>query len=353
MQLTLEQFQQSIAAKKFAPVYFLYGEEELIIGECTAALLDNVIDPSEKSFNCDVLHATDTTADDVVTIANSFPMMSERRLVVVKEFDKLTGKEPRKNEDPDDVPFIRYIKKPCKSTVLVLVAEDPDMRRSPYAQLTKHANVLQIKKYYERETAKWIELRVKQKGKSITPDGAALLLEQVGSSLRTIDNEIEKLCLHADARTTITGDDVRHIVGISNESSVFDLEKAVGDGNVSAALRIMQRLLANETPQTILSGLQRFVTRVHKILLTGSASGKLDKNAIAIAIGANPRNFSLIDNYIRYARGFTPARIDVAFDTLLHADTQLKTTQVDAAVVMGETIINLIQGNLQTHKRNT
>src|SRR5208283_3822486 len=102
MQLTLYQFHQSAAAKKFAPVYFLCGEEELIIEECVHFLLANALEPEEKTFNCDILHASDTNASDIVSLANSFPMMAQRRVVIIKEFDKLTGKEPRKGEEPDD-----------------------------------------------------------------------------------------------------------------------------------------------------------------------------------------------------------------------------------------------------------
>src|SRR5579883_356502 len=162
MPITLEQLSQHVAAKKFLPVYFIYGEEELIVQECVDTLVANVVDASEKSFNCDIIYATDSDADAVVSVANSFPMMAERRLVVVKDFEKLAGKEPHKGQEPDDVPFIRYIKKPSPTTVLVLVGSDPDMRKSPYAQLAKNADVLQIKKYYERDAAKWIEERVKK-----------------------------------------------------------------------------------------------------------------------------------------------------------------------------------------------
>ncbi|HZV12890.1 MAG TPA: DNA polymerase III subunit delta [Candidatus Kapabacteria bacterium] len=344
MPITLEQLSQHVAAKKFLPVYFIYGEEELIVQECVDTLVANVVDASEKSFNCDIIYATDSDADAVVSVANSFPMMAERRLVVVKDFEKLAGKEPHKGQEPDDVPFIRYIKKPSPTTVLVLVGSDPDMRKSPYAQLAKNADVLQIKKYYERDAAKWIEERVKKKGKIIAPDATALLLEHVGLALRTLDNEIEKLCMYLDERKKIAEEDVRHVVGISHESTVFELEKAVGDKKLRDALWITQRLLAEESPQMVLGGLTRFVTRVHKILLSIGAAGRVDKNEIAAAIGANPRNFSLIDNFIRYSRSYTPTRIDAAFSALLEADTVMKTTQTDPRVVMSELVIKLVKG---------
>lgn len=345
MNITLEQFHQSVRTKHFSPTYLIYGDEELIVEECVEDILRNALDESEKSFNCDILHAQDTTADDVVAVANSFPMMSDRRVVIIKDFEKLQGKEPRKGQEPDDVPFIRYIKNPAHHTVLVLAAENPDMRKSPYAQIAKHADVLLIKKFYERETAKWIEERVKQKGKTISHDGTAVLLENVGMALRTLDNEIEKLCIYLGERNTINEADARHIVGVSNESTVFDLEKAVGGKKLGDALHIMQRLLAEETPQAALGGLARFFTRVHKILISAGATGNINKNEIAAAIGANPRNFSLIDNYIRYSRGYTVQQIDAAFSALLRADTAIKTTQTDHSVVMAELLIQLLKSN--------
>ena len=101
----------AIAKKEFSPVYLLHGGEDLLIEEATNAILDAALTRDERGFNLDVLYGGEADARDVVSHASSFPMMAERRVVVVREVDKLAQAEILAN----------YIERPLPSTCLVLV----------------------------------------------------------------------------------------------------------------------------------------------------------------------------------------------------------------------------------------
>src|ERR1041385_1111534 len=111
MQITFSQLESQIAKKDFAPVYLFHGEEDFLIEEGVNSLLAAIVDPATRGFNCDILHGGDLSSDDVAAMANAFPMMADRRVVVVHEFEKLSLKETGKSAG-SDVPFIRYIKQP-------------------------------------------------------------------------------------------------------------------------------------------------------------------------------------------------------------------------------------------------
>ena len=69
----------------FAPVYLLMGDEpyypEMVCDEIVA----NALDDSERDFNQTVCYGMDTDAASVGADARSYPMMAERRLVVVRD----------------------------------------------------------------------------------------------------------------------------------------------------------------------------------------------------------------------------------------------------------------------------
>src|SRR5579872_6029127 len=178
MSITVEQFETLLERQEFSPVYLFHGEEEFQIEEGVKSLLTATLEPGTREFNCDILYGGDSKADDVVALCNAFPLMAERRIVLIRDFGKLPGKEPTKGASPEDVAFIRYIKNPSPTTVLILAADEPDMRRSPYTVLSKNAVVVNCKKLYERDALKWMERRVQRAGKTLGPAASRLLLSQ-------------------------------------------------------------------------------------------------------------------------------------------------------------------------------
>ena len=119
----------------FAPVYLLMGDEpyypEMVCDEIVA----NALDDSERDFNQTVCYGMDTDAASVGADARSYPMMAERRLVVVRDAQKLS-----RLEDLAD-----YVADPMESTVLVLLMRgaSADKRRSLYKNCVKKGIVLE------------------------------------------------------------------------------------------------------------------------------------------------------------------------------------------------------------------
>src|SRR5688572_27285877 len=74
-----------LRAKKFAPVYFLQGEETFYIDLLSSYIENNVLDPAERSFNQVIVYGKDSPVNVILTHAKRFPMMAERQVVIVRE----------------------------------------------------------------------------------------------------------------------------------------------------------------------------------------------------------------------------------------------------------------------------
>ena len=79
-----------LKARKFAPVYFLQGEEPYYIDLIANYVEANVLTEAEKGFNQVVVYGKDATMATILTHARRFPMMAERQVVLVKEAQKKT-----------------------------------------------------------------------------------------------------------------------------------------------------------------------------------------------------------------------------------------------------------------------
>src|SRR3989442_14629053 len=68
-------------------VYLLHGEEDLLIDQALAALLDRLGPAEERDLNLDALRATEIAIADLVTRLDTLPFFGRRRVVVVKDAD--------------------------------------------------------------------------------------------------------------------------------------------------------------------------------------------------------------------------------------------------------------------------
>src|SRR5438876_1156094 len=70
-----------------AQVYLLQGEEDLLIDQALAVLLDRLMPAEERDLNLDVLRAGEIALPDLVTRLDTLPFFGRRRVVVVKDPD--------------------------------------------------------------------------------------------------------------------------------------------------------------------------------------------------------------------------------------------------------------------------
>ena len=107
----------AIQSRQFAPLYLLGGEEPYLLDVLSDAIEANAMEEHERDFNQTILYGRDSDLDQVLAAARQFPMMAERRLVLVKEAQDL-----REWKSKDKLEKLAaYADNPVASTVLVLV----------------------------------------------------------------------------------------------------------------------------------------------------------------------------------------------------------------------------------------
>jgi DNA polymerase III subunit delta len=326
--LDVDGLMAAIKKGSFAPVYFLYGEEDYYIEGIVDAVVANAVDESTKHFNCDILYGSDADGKQIAAMAASYPMMADRRVVVVKDFERLADKDALEN----------YFEHPSPTTVLVIVAAHPDMRKKPYAMLKKHSAGGESPRLYDNQIPAWIEGHVKKLKRSIAPQAAALLQSYVGTSLRELANEIEKLLIAVGDKASIDADDVERVVGVSREYTVFELANAVGDKNIKRAVEIAERMLdMGESPVPMIAALTQHFMKLWKLW---DARRKFHEDReLAQAAGVSP---FFLAQYQRQLQRYSLAQIEEAFCVLARADEQVKTSQGDDKVILAVTISEIV-----------
>ncbi len=309
----ISELRASLKKKNFLPVYLVQGEEDFLVEESIAAILDAAMSRDERTFNLDVLDCADFDAREITARASSLPMMGERRVVVARNVEKLSAK---------DLEILSaYVERPSVSTVLVLAGRKADLRRKPFAGLHTSGAECACAPLTESKLNGWITERVEEQGGTIDGEAAALLAAQVGSSLKELDSEIAKLLVFVGDRKKILPDDVAAVGGFSREFTVFNLQDAIGAGNLRDSLTILDHMIEEGAEigriTWALTDYFSLLWRLHHLM---SKSGHDDKEGFKLTKTWAWKKRQYLEALQRYPA----ARIEAIFQMIAETDMQSK-----------------------------
>src|SRR3989304_4769403 len=70
-----------LAMPPAAHVYLLLGEEDLLVDQALAELLDRLLPPEERDLNLDVVGADEIESGELITLVDTLPFFGQRRAV--------------------------------------------------------------------------------------------------------------------------------------------------------------------------------------------------------------------------------------------------------------------------------
>lgn len=267
----------------FVPVYLLMGTEPYYPDLVCDEIIKYALTDSERDFNQTVFYGLDTDAGTVASECRSYPMMAERRLVVLKEAQSMKTLED----------LATYASDPMESTVLVILMHgaSADKRRALYKNVQKKGVVLVSDALRDYEMPKWITSFYKSRGLDIEPAAAALLAEYAGTDMSRIMLETEKMQKNLPEGTVrVNAADIEKNVGISRQFSIFELTKALSYMKAEKALKIAA-YIGNGPKFMLLLATAPLYTHFYRILKYEAALLKnpaMSKSDRAKLLGVNP-----------------------------------------------------------------
>ena len=327
---TYEDLRRSFEEGRIEPLYLFVGEEQYL-QEQALRLLYETVDEALRMFNISVYSigsdngtGSKTTAAMVIDAANQMPMMSTRRIVVVRDFDKI-------KEDEQETVHA-YLNDPAPLTTMVFQAVSPDKRRKLTAALTKTCEVVTFDLLDESGAVRWAEERLKRSGCKIEPAAVRLLIGLVGTGLNRLVNEIDKLAAYAGGGT-ITSAIVQELVPRAREHTSWELWDAINGRDRKRALKLMERLLDDSDALPILGSLASLYRR----LLTGKEL--IDRGASPQEITRATGQWS--QSFFRMLRGTPRAVLVHGLRRIAEVDNAIKNSEATPRLQMQYLIAEL------------
>lgn len=322
---------KSLSEGKFLPIYFFCGEDNYTLDLAVETVEKNLAPQILSDFDKEVINAEkNENLSQILDLAFSFPLGGCKKLLILKNFDKISDKKELKT----------YIENPPEFTVLVITQQNKviDISKEPYSILFEHGYLFEARSAFGEELVDWVVKKSKKMGMIFSPDNAKALIEIVGENKALLEIQLQKMQNYIGDREEISYDDIKKISSSTKEYSIFELQDALGKGEKSKALKIAFNLLnAGVDIIFIINMLAKFVlsiaqiTELMKSRISDYEAPKLAGISYGYYMNCKKARFLMSDEKLLNASR-----------ALLNADLSVKTGSMDPKSIMSVLIAGII-----------
>jgi len=272
---SFESIMRDLEAGKYAPVYYLMGDEPYYIDKISDYIAEHALQLEERDFNQTILFGSDVNASQIADMARRYPMMAERQVVIVKEAQNIKNTEALE----------KYFSKPMPSTILVMCHKNGkvDGRKSSYVKAIKSAGVMfESAKLRDRDLPAFIENYLKSRQVKIDMKSVQMIAENIGADLSRLVGELDKLILSLpEENRVVTPQIVEDQIGVSKEFNGFELRDAIVSRNVYKANQIIKYFDENPKAGSIYSFLPLLFGYFQNLMIAFYAPNNRSQEAVA------------------------------------------------------------------------
>ena len=289
----LVKLKESLASGELGTAYIFHGEESYL-REFYLSEMKNQLVAGFESFNYHRLEGKGLTVQALTETAEALPMMAQRTMVQVVDWDLYKLGEEQRNgfiallEDfpPYCCLVLVYDQLPYKPgeeqrnalaalledfpsyCCLVIVYDQIEYKpnktyKKLYAALDKHVQAVKFEEQSQNEILKWVSRRFKAAGHTIDAPTAEHLLFTCGCLMNGLIPEIGKIAAYAKGER-VTKADIDAVAAPVLEAQVFEMTGAVSKGNFDRAAEVLGTLLKlQEEPIMLLALIGKELRKLH------------------------------------------------------------------------------------------
>ncbi|MCP5542342.1 MAG: DNA polymerase III subunit delta [Akkermansiaceae bacterium] len=374
-------------AAKPGNLFAVVGTDEGMVREAGLKIYNQLTGGNDDGFTHETIDGIADNSDSAFEICSStvqalqtIPMFGGDKVVWLRNAnflgDNMTGKSQRTESG---VEMLRNTLEAglSPSVRFLMTAHGVDKRKSFWkfieanAEVQVHDRIDTSRDDWQDQVAALVTRRASELGLSFEPEALAVFVLLAGEQSQQIGAELEKLDLFlGPERRVITGKDVDALVPLSREAVVFEIGKALQNGNAKRAIQLVdQQLAADESAIGIMRasviGVVRNLYLARLIIEKLKIQPTRNYGAFAGALNRLPENdrawlpqkkdgsgvnvypvFLAADN----ARNFDLASLQHVLEATHKADMALVTTGLDHRLILHRLIVEIAAARRQPAK---
>lgn len=335
-----DELRRDISSGRFAPVYLIFGDDAYLKNYYKEALAKKAAD-GDPFFNLQKFEG-DENLQEVFDAVNQFPMMAERKSVILSDFD--FERSSKENYDK----FLDLISDVNDTCVLIICFDNIEFDTKKGAKEKKMISLVEkvggkcveINHRTTTALAKMLSDGAKKRGCTFNNSEIRFLIEVSGNDLSTLKNELDKLCAYVGSGT-ITKEIVEKIAVKSIDASVYEYVKRILASDVSNALQMLDDMFFMRIePIAILSVTASSYVDIYRAY-TAKLAG-ISNEDIALDFKYPKNKLFLIERATQNLRKFSGTTLSLSLEAIAEADKAIKSFSSDSRAILEQLTVKLI-----------
>lgn len=239
------QLKKDLSAGTLGRLYVLHGEEAYLRDFYLGRMKEQLVGEGMSEFNLHTISGKEFTPQLLEQTVDFLPMMSERTLILVNDYELSRAGEKDREE------LVRILSQlPDYCCVVFLFDTVPyklDSRTKLALAVKEHGSVVEFARQGQGDLVDWVHRRFKALGKEIDSEQARYLIFLCGDLMNGLIGEIEKVGAYARSGR-ITRGDIDAVATPQLDAVVFQMTDAIGAGNFDRAAQVMGELFQMQEP---------------------------------------------------------------------------------------------------------
>ena len=305
-----DKFVENVREQEISPVYIFTGDQSHLIDKALNELKISLLGTQDE-MNYIVFHGEAASGEEILENASTMPMFSSKKIVVVRNADKLKAKELAILEPYFESPS------PCASIVLIFSeGKAPKIKSKKVQKFNFNVG--------KDNTISLVRDEAQKLGLTISIKATQTLVSLVGEDLKELHNEIVKLSLYRSEGATIEIEDIEKHTRKAQFGDVFSLINAISKKNKREAQKALLDL--EEQGEEPLSVLSRLIWRFRLIWKAKElADKKTPKQEIIKELKMSPGAYYYLSQDLKK---YSYQNISRIMKLLLDCDKKLKMSYV-------------------------
>jgi DNA polymerase III subunit delta len=315
--ITKEELWKQMKTGDLSPVYLLFGAETYLRDTAAKKIVEKAMqDAPLREFNDLTISLAETDIQQAIAAAEQLPMIAPRRVIRITEVNKL-------QREADEEILARYIARPVETSIVILLADDLDKRKKLSKILLEQCAAVEFAPLQNDDLMRWARQNLRERNAEADEKALTHLIGLVGSDVRTLTNEIDKLATASLPAGKITFELVDELVPNSRELSNFELTDYLISKNRRRALQILKKLLDDGAEPLMLLGL--IASNYHRLAWAKEAMARgADRNEVFRTIKLP---YSKHEEFLATARRTDSRVFNQSLERIAQTDLAIKTSQ--------------------------
>lgn len=318
-----EEFSRDVASGKLQPIIIFTGDQAYLAEKAVAELRKSLFgEGGDTGFT--LAYGESASGKEIADNASTYPMFSGKKLIVLRNAEKLPAREM--------TPLEGYFASPSPATCLVL-----DYTGGKKPKLPK-GDIGQYDFSTEKGGATGVVVEAARAlGFEISRPAAGALVNLVGEDMRDIQNQLEKIALYKGEDKKITPADVDALTVRTKYADIYQLVNAISRKDRKTAYKVLLDLeAAGEEPLSILG----LVTWRFRLLWRAKelSEKRTPRDEMIRQLGISPGQLYYLGEDLKK---FKYAELLRIMETLSEYDKKLKLSYAPKSFVLTKMVIDL------------